>query len=122
MSNEVHKAIVHRFFREALEEGRTDTLREILDPHCSYVDGGDLRFTSRDDFVGYVVEAREPFERTDVVIEDLISEGNKAAVRCAYHLTADGVRSTFSVMGFFQFHEGRIVSIWRNIVAVADSR
>ena len=122
MSIEVHKAIVRRFFREALAGGRMETLHEILDPHCSYVDGGELRFTSRDDFVGYVIEAREPFTRTDVVIDDLIAEGDRVAVRCVYHLMADGARSALSVMGFFQFREGRIVGIWRNVVTVAGGR
>lgn len=122
MSIEVHKAIVRRFFGEALESGRMETLHEILDPHCIYVDGGELRFTSRDDLVGYVLEARERFTRTDVVIDDLIAEGDKVAVRCEYHLMAEGVPSTLSVMGFFQLREGRIVGIWRTLVAVPGGR
>lgn len=114
--------MVRRFFREALENGQIDVLEEILDPRCAYFDGGALRFTSRDDFIEYVIEAREPYTETGVVIDDLVAEGDKVAVRCEYHLATDGDRSRYAVMGFFEFREGRITSMWRNIVAVAEDR
>jgi predicted ester cyclase len=117
---EARKSAVRRFFQEGLQNGRTDTLRELLDPHCTYFDGGELRVANRGDFIDYVVEARASYTETSVVIDDLIAEGDKVAARCRYHLTSDGGRSTFAVMGFFQFSEDRIVGIWRSIVAVED--
>lgn len=119
MPGEAHKSVVRRFFREALENGQTAVLEEILDPRCAYFDGGALRFTSRDDFIEYVIEAREPYTETSVVIDELVADGDKVAVRCEYQLATDDGRSRFAVMGFFEFREGKIISIWRNIVAVA---
>ena len=119
MPGEAHKSVVRRFFQEALENGQTAVLEEILDPCCSYFDGGALRFTNRDDFIAYLIEARERFTETTVVIDDVVAEGDKVAVRCEYHLATDGDRSRYAVMGFFEFGEGGIIGIWRIIVAVA---
>ena len=80
-------------------------LEEILDPRCGFFDGGALRFTSRDDFIEYVFEAREPYTETAVVIDDLVAEGDKVAVRCEYQLATDDGRSRSAVMGFFEFRD-----------------
>ena len=119
MPGEAHKSVVRRFFKEALENGQIEVLEEILDPRCTYIDGGELRFTGRDEFIEYVIEARAAYTETGVVIGDLVAEGDKVAVRCEYHLATGGDRSRYAVMGFFEFHEGRIIAIRRNIVAVA---
>ena len=116
MSIETQKSIVKQFFQEVLEDGKLEILEKILNPECTYIDAGEQKFTNRGDFIEYVREGRKPFTKFDVVINDIIAEGEKLAVRCTYHLDTKTVQTTLAVMGFFQFQEGKIVKIWRNIV------
>ena len=116
MSIEPQKNIVKIFFLDALQEGELEILEKILDHECSYFDGGMLNFTSREEFIEYVREGRKSYTSIEVVIDEIISEDDKVAVRCTYKLGTDVDQYTFSVMGFFQFYQDRIVKIWRNIV------
>ena len=116
MSIELQKNIVERFFLDALQEGELEILEKILDSKCSYFDGGMLNYTKREEFIEYVREGRKPYASIEVVIDEIISEDDKVAVRCTYKLGTDVDQYTFSVMGFFQFYEDKIVKIWRNIV------
>ena len=120
MSIETHKTIVNRFFQEGLSDGKLEILENILSPECSYFDGGIQEHSTRKDFIEYVREARKPFTYTEVVVEDVIAEGDKAAVRCTYHLETESDRFTIPVMGFFQFDDCKIVKIWRNMAASGD--
>ena len=40
-----------------------------------------------------------------MVIDDLVAEGDKVAVRCEYQLATDDGRSRSAVMGFFEFRD-----------------
>ena len=66
-----------------------------------------------------MIEAREPYTEASVVIDDPAADGDKVAVRCERQLATDDGRSRFAVIGFFEFREGKIIRIWRNIVAGA---
>lgn len=121
MTIEAHKAIVQRFFLEVLKDGKLEVLHEIMTPDCSYTDGGMLKFQTRDDFASYVREARDKFTNIKITIDDIIAEGNKVAVRCAYHLESARGRYVTPVMGIFHFQENRIAEIWRNIAASDDT-
>ena len=91
-----------------------------MSPECSYFDGGIQEHSTRKDFIEYVREARKPYTYTEVVVEDVIAEGDKVAVRCTYHLETESDRFTIPVMGFFQFDDCKIVKIWRNMAASGD--
>lgn len=116
MSIETQKSMIIKFFQEVLENGKLTILEKILKPECSYIDAGELKFTNRRDFIEYVREGRKPYTDIDVFIHDIVAEGEKVAVRCTYRHATKTVQTTFAVMGFFQFQEGKIVKIWRNIV------
>lgn len=121
MTIETNKNIVRRFFMDVLTEGKMDVLEDILAPDCTYTDGGKLKYTTRDDFTNYVSEARKGFIKTKVIIEDIIAEGDRVAVRCTYHLETERDRYVVPVMGIFLFRNGKIAEIWRNIAASDDS-
>ena len=105
MTSETHKTIVQRFFFEALRDGKTEVLEEIMTPDCSYTDAGKLKYTNRDDFVDYVREARKPYTQIEITIHDTIAEDDRVAVRCTYHLETDLIRHTVPVMGIFRFQD-----------------
>ncbi len=120
MSNDIQKSIVKQFFLEGLKEGKLEIFEKILDSECSYFDGGKLKLSTREDFIEYVREAQKIHTSIDVVIDEIVSEDDKVAVRCTYNLGTKEDQAVFSVMGFFQFCEGRIVNIWRNIVLSSE--
>jgi predicted SnoaL-like aldol condensation-catalyzing enzyme len=120
MSIVKQKSIVNQFFLEVLKEGKLEILDFILDSECLYIDGGKLKYSNREDFIEYVRETRKPYTTTDVVVDDIIAEGDRVATRCTYHLETKRDRVTVSVMGFFQFFEGKIVKIWRNVVVISE--
>jgi predicted SnoaL-like aldol condensation-catalyzing enzyme len=122
MTIETHKAIVQRFFHDVLKDGKMEVLEEITTPDCSYADGGKLKYTNRDDFTHYVREARMPYTHIEIILHDIIGEGDRVAVRCTYHLKTERNRYTIPVMGIFRFQENRIVEIWRNIAASEDTQ
>ena len=115
MSIETPKNIIYQYF-QALNDGQFKILEELLCPDCSYIDAGDIMFTNRGEIIEYFRKARRLHTKFDVVISDLVAERDKAAVRCMFHLDTNAVQTTVAVMGFFQFHEGKIVKIWRNMV------
>ena len=115
MSIETPKNIIYQYF-QALNDGQFKILEELLRPDCSYIDAGDIMFTNRGELIDHLDKARRFHTKFDVVIRDVVAEGDKAAVRCMFHLETEAVQTTLAVMGFFQFYEGKIVKIWRNIV------
>jgi predicted SnoaL-like aldol condensation-catalyzing enzyme len=112
---ETQKNIVNQYF-QGLMDGRLEILEEILSSDCAYIDAGETMFTNRGELIDYLRKARRLHTKFDVVISDIIAEGDKAAVRCTFHLDTNAVQTTLAVMGFFQFHAGKIVKIWRSIV------
>lgn len=121
MTIETHKTIVQRFFLEVLRDGKMEVLKDILTPDCTYTDGGQLKHTTRVDFTNYVSEARKGFIKTNVIIEDIIAERDRVAVRCTYHLETERKRYVIPVMGIFHFRNDKIAEIWRNTAASDDS-
>ena len=120
MSIENNKTIVNRFFRDGFSAGRIDILEGILAPDCSYNDAGRPKFSNRKDFIEYVREGRKPYSNIDVVVDDVVTENNRVAVRCTYHLEKENDQFRLPVMGFFHLDRGKIVNIWRNIVISDD--
>ena len=119
MSIETQKNTVKQYF-QAMKDGKLKTLEEILSMDCSYIDAGETMFTNRGEIISYLRKARRLHTKFGVVINDLVAEEDKAAVRCMFHLDTNAVQTTVAVMGFFQFHEGKIIKIWRNMVIIDE--
>lgn len=58
--------------------------------------------------IDYLREGYKPYTNIDVVINDTIAKGDKAAVRCMFHLDTKTGQTTLAVMGFFQLYKDRI--------------
>jgi limonene-1,2-epoxide hydrolase len=119
VSAQTNKAIVNRFFHEGLAAGDLGVFEEILAPDCTYHDAGRPAIENRADFIGYVGRARAPLSRTDVMIHDLVAEGDRVAARCTYSLENEEGQFDLAVMGIFRFGGDKIVQIWRNVVLLA---
>jgi limonene-1,2-epoxide hydrolase len=120
MSNETQKTIVNQYF-QGLMDAKPEILEEILCRDCSYIDAGNTMFTNCEELIDHLSKARRSHTKFDVVINDIVAEGNKVAVRCMFKLEKETIRTKLAVMGFFQFQEGKIVKIWRNMV-ISDEK
>jgi steroid delta-isomerase-like uncharacterized protein len=124
--SEENKAIVRRWFEEVWNKGRAEAIDEMF-----AVDGV-IHGLSDDpenpmrgpvDFKPFHTTFRGAFPNVDVVVEDLIAEGDKVAVRCSVrgkhtgdHLgvTASNVPVEFDGIAIVRIEDGKIVEAWNN--------
>jgi steroid delta-isomerase-like uncharacterized protein len=120
------KAVLHRWFEEVWNKGREEAIDEmfaeegvahgLVDEH-----GEELRGPSG--YKPFFRKFRDAFLDIEVVIEDCICEGDKAAARCTVrgrHTGGGlGVAATnnpieFSGLCIVRVEDGKIVEAWNN--------
>src|SRR6478672_5376758 len=87
MSNDIN-AIVHRWFEEVWNQGREETVDELLAPGAighALADGQDT--FGPEGFKPFMRNMRRAFPDTHVRVEDVITQGEKAAVRIVLEAT-----------------------------------
>jgi predicted ester cyclase len=123
---EANKAVVMKFNKEFIERGDLAVFHETVDPgfinrtaHPGEADGPEA--TAR--FITDVL--RPAFSDLEVIVEDLVAEGDKVVTRKTYRGThggelmgipATGRSIEFSVIDIIRLRDGRYVEHW----AVAD--
>jgi len=123
---EANKALVHRWFEEVWNKGRSDAVAEMLSEdaviHGLSEDAAKpLRGPS--DFLPFYAQFREAFPDIEVVVEDTIAEGDKVAVRCSVrgkHLgdslgfKATNATAEFDGIAIVRVQDGKFVEAWNN--------
>ena len=125
MSSQENIQLVQRWFREVWNEGKTDTVRELLAPdgvaRGQNGSGSELRGPAQ--FVSFVEQIRGAFPDIHVVIEDILSTEDKVVVRWSATMTHKGdglgipasgkpVRSTG--ISIARIVGGKVVEGWDN--------
>jgi steroid delta-isomerase-like uncharacterized protein len=119
-------AVVHRWFEEVWNKGREEAIDELFsDEGIAHglvgENGQELRGPA--EFISFFRKFRGAFPDIQVTIEDCITEGDKAAVRCrvqASHtgeglgIAATGRPVEFEGMSIVRVREGKIVEAWNN--------
>jgi steroid delta-isomerase-like uncharacterized protein len=123
MSAEENKAIIQRFFDEVWNQGHLNRVDELEHPNS--INYGYL--TNPEFGVGqegtkrFVAAYRTAFPNIRVVIEDIIAEGDKVAVRWLARGTHTGQLLNFSPTGkevittgtfFYRLTDGKIAEVW----------
>lgn len=117
MSTEENKAIVKRFYDEALNKGDMSAAEEIL--ASNYVDDGELLGIVG--FKQFFSMVSSVFPDIQVKIEDMVVEGDKVAVRLTVHGTQKGSfrgfpptdkHATWTGMDFLRLAGGKIAERW----------
>src|SRR5262249_13544269 len=83
MSEHENVALVKRWFKEVWNEGRTDTVRELLAPRilgAGQVEDGSM-ITTPEEFLVFQARLRGAFSNFEVTIEDAFAVGDKVAAR-----------------------------------------
>lgn len=92
--NQSNESVVRRWFDEVWNEKRTDAIYELLAPDCiSHLENEDMVGVER--FHQYHLEIVQAFPGLQITVEEVISQGEAAAIRW----TAKGV------------HEGTVFGI-----------
>ena len=122
MSIEANKALVRRFFDEAINGRKLDVLDEILAPHFA----GDKqehtdKISTRDDMKRGLTMVLGAFPDYHQTIHDWIAEGDKVMARWTTRGTHLGVYNGIAPTGkvilehgidIFQIADGQIVAHW----------
>jgi steroid delta-isomerase-like uncharacterized protein len=125
MSTENNKAITRRFYEEVFDRGNLAYVDEVLDTDCVDHDTFNPMGT-RDGFRQSVASLKEAFPDSKMVIEDLITEGDKVVVRVTMQGTntgplsmgpgstipATGKSLTATGIDIIQFAGGKVVEHW----------
>ena len=117
MSVEENKAVIHRHVEEVFNQGDLDVVDEIVSP--DYVYHGPLgEFTGTEGFKQIVMLARNAFPDINFVIDDMIGEGDKLAVRYSWtgtflgkfgDLEPTGKKVNITAAYFYKFADGKEV-------------
>jgi steroid delta-isomerase-like uncharacterized protein len=124
--SEENKAIVRRWFEEVWNKGRGDAIEEMLAANGvihGLSDDPSNPMKGPSDFKPFHTVFRGAFPDVDVVVEDLIAEGDKVAVRCSVrgrhtgdHLgvAASNISVEFTGIAIVRIENGEIVEAWNN--------
>ncbi len=124
--SEENKALLRRWFEEVWNKGRSDAIDEMFAADgiahgLSDSEGTPLR--GPNDFKPFHEIFRGAFPDVEVVVEDVIAEGDLVAARCSVrgkhtgdHLgvAASNAPVQFTGMSMVRIKDGKIVEAWNN--------
>jgi steroid delta-isomerase-like uncharacterized protein len=124
--SEENKALVRRWFEEVWNKGRAEAIDEMFAEDgvahgLSDATGEPLRGPAG--FRPFFNSFREAFPDIEVVVEDVIAEGDKLAARCSVRARHQGDTLGFRATGrpmeitgmvFIRARDGKIVEAWNN--------
>ena len=120
MSSESNKTLARRL-TEALDEGNADELHELLSPDFVSHFGGSPQPLNREQYIQVNTMAKAAFADLKRMVEDLIAEGDKVAVRITARgshtgtfqgIAATGKRTEITGIAIRQIADGKIVAEW----------
>jgi len=125
MSVEENVQLMRRWFQEVWNEGRTDTIYELLSPDAIArgQSSGDGELRGPEEFAGFVSKIRGSFSDMKIEVEDVFGAGDKVSLRWsgvmkhtgdALGLPASGRTVRSSGITIAQIVDGKIVAGWDN--------
>lgn len=123
-SSSVQQGIVLRYFREVVDAGRQDVLKEIVLPDCAiHRPEGELRGMAA--FHSWLASRRATFSAFRSHVQDMIESGDRVVVRLTHEVTGAGPyrfrigtydlsNKTFrwDSIVIFRFEDGKIAEEW----------
>ena len=125
MSSDDNVQLMRRWFQEVWNEGRIQTVHELLSPDAVATGqrGAESKIRGPEEFEKFVREFRGAFPDIKVTVEDVFGAGDKVVLRWSATMTHTGdapglpasnraVRSRGITIA--RFEEGKIVEGWDN--------
>ena len=125
MSNE-NKELLRRWFEEVWNKGREEAIDEMFAADGiahGLTEGSDKTMRGPVDFKPFFRTFRSAFPEIEVVVEDVIAEGDKVAARCRVRgkhqsdslgFAATGLPTEFTGIAIVRIQGGKIVEAWNN--------
>src|SRR5579871_4463800 len=120
--SEANKALVKRWFEEVWNQGRKETIGELLAPEAVIQEGGDAT-VGPDGFYPFFDRRRSAFSDIHVIIHDAISEDDKVCVRWSIQMrhtgNGMGIPATNKILhstgiSLVRVAGGKFVAGWQN--------
>jgi steroid delta-isomerase-like uncharacterized protein len=124
--SEENKELVRRWFDEVWNKGRADAIEEMFDEYGiahGLSDDPVNPITGPKGFRPFHTVFREAFPNMEIVIEDMVAEGDKVAARCSVRAKHEGdflgraathSLVLFTGMTIVRIARGKIVEAWNN--------
>ena len=123
--SEENKALVRRWFEEVWNRGREDAIDEMFDvegiARGLAGEGGELR--GAEGYKPFFRQFRDAFPDIEVVVEDMVAEGDKVAARCSVRASHQsdtlGFAATqqpvaFEGIALVRIRDAKIVEAWNH--------
>lgn len=124
--SQANKDLMRRWFEEVWNQGREEAIDEMMSEDIvvyGLSDEGDKVLRGPGAFKPFHQQFRSAFPGIEVVVEDVITEGDKLAARCSvrgrYEAASLGVEAKqqpteFTGMVFVRVKDGKFVEVWNN--------
>ena len=121
MPAEANKALITRYYDEFWNNWRFDLADELIDPEVRFRGSLGRMVAGRGGLIGYMKHVQAAFPDYYNMVEELVAEDDRVAVRLSYRGThrgeifgfaPTGRRIRYAGVGIFQFSAGRIVDGW----------
>ncbi|MBV9211755.1 MAG: ester cyclase [Acidobacteria bacterium] len=124
--SEENKALIRRWFEEVWNKGREDAIDEMLADEAvvhGLADESGQPLHGLQDFHAFHQKFRQAFPDIYVTVDDVITEGDKGAVRCSVRGSHTGDSLGFEAshkpveftgMSMVRIADGKIVEAWNN--------
>ena len=123
---ESNKALMRRWFEEVWNQGRAEAISELMSEDC--VNHGlsgdpDSPLRGATGFLPFHTQFRDAFPHIEVVVEDVIAEGDKVVARCSVRGKHEGdslgFKATeamvdFDGIGIARVKDGMFVESWNS--------
>jgi steroid delta-isomerase-like uncharacterized protein len=125
-SREANKALMRRWFEEVWNKGRAEAVTEMMSEECvnhGLSGDADNPLRGASGFLPFHTQFREAFPHIEVVVEDVLAEGDKVAARCSVRGKHEGdglgFKATeamvdFSGIGIGRVANGKFVETWNS--------
>ena len=123
---EANKALVRRWFEEVWNKGRPEAIKEMLAEDAivhGLSDDPATPLRGPADFLPFHTKFRDAFPNIDVIVEDVVAEGDRVAARCSVKgkhegdglgFIATGATSEFDGIVIVRIKDGMLVEGWNN--------
>ena len=124
--SEENKAVVRRWFDEVWNKGRAEAIDEMFDEYGiahGLSDDPANPIRGPGDYRPFYEAFRQAFPHMEIVIEDMVAEGDKVAARCSVRGKHEGdfmgraaTQSPVELTGMtiVRIENGKIVEAWNN--------
>lgn len=124
--SEENKALIRRWFEEVWNKGNEAAIDEMFAQHGiahGLAEESEKAMRGPQDYKPFYRKFRSAFPEIEVVVEDVVAEGDKVAARCTVRgkhqsdslgFAATGKSTEFTGITIVRIERGQIVEAWNN--------